>query len=141
MGFAAVSDAGVFELVAEANAGSAEARRHCDAIFAADERLAVYGALAPGEARHYMLAPFRGAWSTGFVRGRMTATPFGLSVLELDPDGDRVPVHILHAPQLKSAWQGLSLIEGTGFTRLLAAVEDADGVKAVANIYASPPGA
>lgn len=148
MGLATVSDAGVFDLVERANVAragglrdpdTAMAERVCTQVFGAEERLAVYGALAPGEARHYMLAPFRGAWTTGFVRGRMGTTRFGLPVLELDTDGDRHPVHILHAAPLAGAWKSLALFEGSGFTRLLAAIENADGVAAIANIYARLP--
>ncbi len=148
MGFAAVRDAGVFELVELANAvrsgGMPDeetriAERVCQTVFGAEERLAVYGALAPGEAKHYMLAPFRGTWSTGFVRGRMTTMAFGLPILELDTDGDRIPVHVLHAPPLKDAWSNLAPFESMGIKRLLAAIEDADGVSAIANVYARLP--
>lgn len=144
MGLANVNDSGVFDLVERANMArtggrdtdTAMAESICGEVFGSEERLAVYGALAPGEAKHYMLSPFRGAWSTGFVRGRMGTTPFGLPVLELDADGDRHPVHVLQATLLRDAWKNLSMFEGTGFTRLLAAIENADGVSAIANVYA-----
>jgi hypothetical protein len=77
MGYAAVVDQGVYDLVERANmtrlggladrdANAAEAV--CRDVFGADSRIAVYGALAPGEAKHYMLTPVRGVWTLKQMR-------------------------------------------------------------------------
>ena len=151
MGYAAVRDQGVYDLVERANAArlggpedadSRAAEAACRDIFGAGERIAVYGALAPGEARHYMLAPLRGAWTTGFVRGRMEHGPWsamlGAPGLRLEGGAERVPVHVLHAPMLEQGWGFLDQFRSFGFARLLTPVEDGDGVAAVANILALP---
>ena len=149
MGYAAVEDQGVFDLVERANTarlgGLADSdARHAEAVcrdvFGAETRIAVYGTLAPGEARHYMLSPFRGVWTPGFVRGRLESGPWtamlGMPGLRLDGGAERVPVHVLNAPMLPKAWASLDLLRSAGFTRLLVPVEDSNGVCAVANIFA-----
>lgn len=149
MGYAAVEDQGVFDLVDRANAArlgglaDADARTAeavCRDVFGAESRLAVYGALAPGEAKHYMLSPFRGAWTPGFVRGRLETGPWtatlGMAGLRLDGGAERVPVHVLAAPMLARAWASLDLMRHAGFERLLVPVEDSNGVCAVANVFA-----
>ena len=39
--------------------------------YSADERLAVYGSLRPGEENAHILAPLAGQWTSGTVRGRL----------------------------------------------------------------------
>ena len=148
MGYAAVRDQGVYDLVERANvarlggmddADARAAEAVCRDVFGAEERIAVYGALAPGEARHYMLAPLRGAWTTGFVRGRLEQGPWSALIgagLRLEGGAERVPVHVLHAPMLEKAWASLAAIRAAGFVRMLAPVEDGDGVATVANVFA-----
>lgn len=150
MGYAAINDQAVYDLVERANAArlggvddadSRAAEAACREIFGSESRIAVYGALAPGEARHYMLSPFRGVWTTGFIRGRLERKGFagalGLEALALEGGAERVPVHLLTAAMLATAWDTLSIFTVRGVARLLAPVEDADGVSAVANVFAS----
>lgn len=148
MGYAAVEDQGVFDLVERANTArlggladtdSRHAEAVCRDVFGAEMRIAVYGNLAPGEAKHYMLSPFRGVWTPGFVRGRLETGPWTAILgpgLRLDGGAERVPVHVLCAPLLAKAWTSLDLPRSAGFTRLLVPVEDSNGVCAVANIFA-----
>lgn len=148
MGYAAVSDQGVHDLVERANTARLGGLRDADAraaeavcrdVFGADTRVAVYGAFAPGEAKHYMLTPIRGAWTPGFVRGRLEAAPFaplGQPGIRLEGGADRIPVHVLHAPGLAGAWGVFDVLMNAGFVRLLTPVENSDGVSAVANIFA-----
>jgi hypothetical protein len=151
MGYAAVLDQGVYDLVERVNAArlggvrdadSRAAEGVCRDVFGAEGRVAVYGPFAPGEARHYMLSPIRGAWTQGFVRGRLESGPWtaatGVQALRLDGGADRVPVHVLQAPALERAWTALDLLASAGLVRLLAPVENSDGVAAVATIYALP---
>jgi hypothetical protein len=149
MGYAAVADQAVYDLVERANAArlggvdDADARAAeavCREVFGADTRVAVYGALAPGEAKHYMLTPIRGAWTPGFVRGRLEAGPWqamlGMQGLWLEGGAERVPVHLLHSAMLARSWASFDAFRLAGFARLLTPVEDSDGVSAVANIFA-----
>jgi hypothetical protein len=149
MGYAAVADQGVYDLVERANTarlgGIADADARfaeavCRDVFDSETRVAVYGALAPGEAKHYMLTPFRGVWTPGFVRGRMVGGPWsavvGMQGIRLEGGADRVPVHVLQSKVLKGAWGSFDFFKGAGFYRLLTPVENSDGVSAVANIFA-----
>ncbi|PIP97414.1 MAG: hypothetical protein COW75_06280 [Rhodobacterales bacterium CG18_big_fil_WC_8_21_14_2_50_71_9] len=152
MGYAAVADQGVYDLVERANvarlggpddADARAAEAVCRDVFGAEDRIAVYGALAPGEAKHYMLTPFRGVWTPGFVRGRMETGiwgALGMQGIRLEGGAERVPVHVLQSPVLASAWSTLDAFTGAGFKRLLTPVENSDGVSAVANIFALTDG-
>ena len=149
MGYAAVADQAVYDLVERANVarmgGMADddarfAEAVCRDVFGCETRIAVYGALAPGEAKHYMLAPIRGVWTPGFVRGRLESGPWsavtGMEAIRLEGGADRVPVHLLVSPMLPKVWPSLDFFKGAGFARLLTPVENSDGVSAVANILA-----
>jgi hypothetical protein len=149
MGYAAVSDQGVYDLVERANTARMGGLRDADAraaeavcrdVFGAEGRVAVYGPFAPGEAKHYMLAPIRGVWTPGFVRGRLETTgltaALGQPGIRLEGGAERIPVHVLHAPGLAGAWGVFDVLMNAGFVRLLTPVENSDGVSAVANIFA-----
>ncbi|TVQ57326.1 MAG: hypothetical protein EA355_04800 [Rhodobacteraceae bacterium] len=151
MGYAAVLDQGVYDLVERANVArlggmdDADARAAegvCRDVFGSESRVAVYGAFAPGEAKHYMLTPFRGVWTPGFVRGRLEhgpwSTALGMTAIRLEGGADRIPVHVLTAPMLDKAWGVFDAASGLGFARLLTPVENSDGVAAIANIFALP---
>ena len=47
------------------------------ASLSADDRLAVYGSLAPGKSNHHMLARYAGTWSRGRVRGDLVNAGWG----------------------------------------------------------------
>lgn len=149
MGYAAVADQGVYDLVERANvargggmvdADARAAEAVCRDVFGSETRIAVYGALAPGEAKHYMLVPIRGVWTPGFVRGRLEGGPWstllGMKGIRLEGGAERVPVHVLQSPMLGNLWPSLDMFRTAGFVRLLTPVENSDGVSAVANIFA-----
>jgi hypothetical protein len=59
-----------------------------------------------------------GAWTTGFVRGRLEQGPWsallGAPGLRLEGGAERVPVHVLHAPMLETAWASLRRLPRRG---------------------------
>ncbi|WP_159716006.1 gamma-glutamylcyclotransferase family protein [Geminicoccus flavidas] len=97
----------------------------------ADEWLATYGSLAPGEVNHHQLAGLTGRWMTGTVRGRLMEAGWGAALgfpgLVLDPSGEEVPVHLFHSPELPDHWPRLDAFEGDGYRRVVAQLETADG--------------
>jgi gamma-glutamylcyclotransferase (GGCT)/AIG2-like uncharacterized protein YtfP len=120
----------------------ADAAARLDALLAPDERLAVYGTLAPGRVNHHMVAPLGGAWSEGVVEGELVESgwgaPLGYRALRLRAGGPRVAVHLLTAPALREAWPRLDAFEGSEYRRTLTPVWSADGERrllAVANVY------
>jgi gamma-glutamylcyclotransferase (GGCT)/AIG2-like uncharacterized protein YtfP len=110
-------------------------------LFAAHEKLAVYGSLAPGKEHHDELEGVAGEWLEGFVRGELHRLGWGAAMgypaLRWDPAGERVPVGLLCAASLPEHWARLDRFEGGEYLRILAPVHDGAGFLAVANLYAS----
>jgi len=105
-----------------------------------DQRLAVYGTLAPGRCNHHVLVPLGGRWSRGRVRGRpgRLGTRGGepsLPALDLDPEADEVEVHLLTSRLLPRHWARLDAFEGPAYHRVLTPVLLRSGLT-VANLYA-----
>lgn len=96
-------------------------------------RLATYGTLAPGERNHHHLADLEGTWTTGFVLGHLSQDGWGVThgrgypALTPDPDGGRVPVHVLESAELPVHWARLDEFEGEGYARAATTVRTPDG--------------
>ncbi|MBX3480329.1 MAG: gamma-glutamylcyclotransferase [Caulobacter sp.] len=69
-----------------------------------DQRLAVYGTLAPGRSSHDQMAGLTGTWTPGVVRGRLAANGWGATegypALIPDPDGPEVDVLLFRSADL-----------------------------------------
>ena len=96
----------------------------------AERRLAVYGTLAPGRANAGMLAPLRGSWRTGTVRGRRVAAGWGnaagFPAVQLDDAGDVVEVAVFESDDLPAHWARLDAFEGDEYVRVVASVAVGD---------------
>ena len=103
-------------------------------------RLAVYGTLAPGQCNHHIIAPLKGSWTAGLVRGILHnpdwATAGGFPNFTHDPNAAEVPVHVLESPDLISHWERLDQFEGNEYRRIVVPVVTAKGT-VKANIYAA----
>lgn len=108
-----------------------------------DDRLAVYGSLAPGRENHGQLAGLSGHWLRGTVRGRLTQSGWGATLghlgLTLDPEGPLVEVQLFESPDLPPHWIRLDAFEGDGYRRVMTSVATDDGVR-MAWIYEIVPG-
>lgn len=108
----------------------------------AEERLAVYGSLAPGEANHGQVADLKGSWRPGTVRGWRTNSGWGAAAgypgLRPDPAGPEVAVQVLTSPDLPAHWARLDAFEGAEYERVAIDV-DLGGETVVAQIYALRP--
>jgi gamma-glutamylcyclotransferase (GGCT)/AIG2-like uncharacterized protein YtfP len=66
-----------------------------------EQRLIVYGTLAPGRSNADQLAGLNGDWTKGFVRGHLVQSGWGADEgypgLTLDPTGPKVAVQILES--------------------------------------------
>jgi len=106
---------------------------------AVHQRLAVYGTLMPGEVNHHVVAPIRGTWIRGTVRGELHdtgwGTTYGFPALRWHPDAGAVNVQMLTSEHLPGAWETLDAFEGPGYRRIIVPVTTAHGV-ILANIYA-----
>ena len=100
----------------------------------AENRLAVYGSLAPGEENHDQLAGLDGVWSRGTVRGRVFVLDEGEArgylALVLDPAGPQVAVQVFESAELPEHWARLDAFEGRCYRRVVAQVETEAGILA-----------
>ena len=96
-----------------------------------DQRLAVYGTLAPGRSNHHELAGLRGSWRPGTVRGRLVPEGWGATLgypaLVLDPTGPVVEVQLFESNDLPAHWPRLDDFEGPGYRRSAVTVATAGG--------------
>ncbi len=103
-----------------------------------DERLAVYGSLAPGESNAHILAPLAGTWTDGVVRGTLrpilTGYAAGYRGIRLDAEGDPVPCKVFSSHDLPGFWSSLDAFEGAEFFRTIIRVEVGDTM-IKANLY------
>ena len=98
---------------------------------ASDERLIVYGTLAPGEPNHHLLKDLKGTWTKGFVRGHLTQVGWGAAqgypALTPAPDAPRVRAHLLESAELPAHWARLDAFEGQEYQRVLVPFETETG--------------
>ena len=95
-----------------------------------DERLAVYGSLAPGRSNHDQLAELKGHWKVGFLRARLepegTAATGGYPALYLDPLAEPIEVQLFLSADLPDHWRRLDRFEGPGYRRTAVRVTIGD---------------
>lgn len=110
----------------------------------AEERLAVYGTLAPGRANHHVLAALGGLWRAGHVRGRLLQAGWGAAQgapgLRPDDAAEEIPVHLLESGALPAYWARLDAFEGAEYTRQRITVR-IGAEHAIAYIYTLTPSA
>ena len=103
-----------------------------------DERLAVYGSLAPGAPNAHILAPHTGIWVRGTVRGNLELLGWGSATgypgIRLTVEGPEVPLWLFCSDALPGLWSELDAFEGAEYQRSVAQVAVGDGVLD-ANIY------
>jgi len=100
-----------------------------------DERLVVYGTLAPGQPNHRMIEDLDGEFSCCSVRGLISETD-GLPCFAWGPAQDEVEAQLFGSRQLSDRWGSLDRFEGRGYKRRLIPATTG-GRLAVATIYVS----
>ena len=107
--------------------------------YRADERLAVYGSLAPGRANAHILEPLEGSWFEGSVRGRLFRAGWGAAAgypgIHLDPQGEEVAILLFCSRGLPAFWEQLDAFEGADYRRVQVEVTLARGERLAAQIY------
>lgn len=124
-----------------AAAAAAATEALIETLFAASQRLFVYGSLAPGESNYHELAGLEGSWYEGWVRGESRATGWGSELgfpaLRWDPEGTRISGKLFVSRDLPAQRARLDEFEGAEYGRILVPVHDASGLLGVANVYAA----
>jgi gamma-glutamylcyclotransferase (GGCT)/AIG2-like uncharacterized protein YtfP len=100
-----------------------------------DERLVIYGTLAPGRANHSVIEDLSGQYCDCAVHGRVTEVD-GLPYFTWAPSEDSLRVQLLSSKQLPEKWGDLDRFEGDGYKRRLIPATT-DGGLTVASIYLS----
>lgn len=105
-----------------------------------EERLAVYGSMAPGRVNAWVLEPLEGRWiEGGWVRGELHregwGAEHGFPGLEPDPDAGRVPVRVFVSPELPEHWTRIDSFEGSDYRRTVLPVQGLPGGSLACNVY------
>lgn len=98
-----------------------------------EERLVVYGSLAPGGANNFILARLGGSWHRCTIRGRMRIYK-GFKAFTYDPAGDTHQAWLFTSPALPEKFPDLDDFEGEDYRRILIPVTVA-GQEIFAYIY------
>ena len=100
---------------------------------AEDEKLVVYGSLAPGERHHHLLASLRGEWvrcsMTGVIRMHE-----GYKIYDTEGTA-QIQALLFVSPDLPRYWRVLDDFEGEAYRRIIVSVDTAEG-RITANVYA-----
>ena len=96
-----------------------------------ENRLAVYGTLAPGQPNHHVVAEIAGHWIEGMVAGRLVEAGWGAAMgypgLIIEEPTEIVPVWLLESVHLASHWTRLDQFEGPGYRRTAVSVQTIQG--------------
>jgi len=102
----------------------------------------VYGTLAPDAPNHSVVEHIKGNWQPGIVRGSLENKGWGADMGYYGfmhtsiEEQKEIKVFVLFSDELVANWQMLDDFEGTGYKRILAKYELANGQIGVGNIYA-----
>ncbi|MEM8981897.1 MAG: gamma-glutamylcyclotransferase family protein [Pseudomonadota bacterium] len=104
------------------------------------QRLFVYGTLAPGQPNAHELSGIDGTWEPATLRGRLFAAGWGAASgypgVVVDPAATAIAGHVLTSTDLHQHWRRLDAFEGDGYQRMLAPVQLASGAIVDAYVYA-----
>lgn len=104
-----------------------------------ENRLAVYGSLAPGRSNADQLSDLTGRWIDGYVHGILLEEGWGALIgypaIDLADDGPTVDVHLFESDDLLAHWDRLDAFEGSEYQRVPVIVHTAQG-DVEAQIYA-----
>ena len=100
-----------------------------------DERLVIYGTLAPGKPNHNVIQDLSGGYRDCSVHGRISEVD-GLPYFTWAPSEASLGAQLLSSRQLPDKWDDLDRFEGDGYKRRLIPVAVGDGLT-VASIYMS----
>ncbi len=105
-----------------------------------DERLVVYGSLAPGQPNHHLLFDLGGTWTEGYVRGHLSQVGWGAAqgypALRPALNAPLVRAFLLESPDLPDRWAQLDEFEGDQYQRVLVSFETQTAEPVAAYLYA-----
>ena len=104
-----------------------------------EQRLFVYGTLAPGQPNEHVLAPLQGSWHPASVRGTLHPKGWGAALgypaIVLDEKGTMVEGQIFSSEQLPDHWNVLDEFEGSAYQRVTTLAQCEDGSWISVQVY------
>lgn len=104
-----------------------------------NNRLFVYGTLAPGQSNAHVMADIPGSWQSAQVRGKVHHVTWGPAAgylgLVLDADGAVVQGQVFTSAELPAHWERLDAFEGAGYARVPVCATLEDGSTVDACVY------
>ena len=104
-----------------------------------NQRLFVYGTLAPAKPNEHVLKKISGRWEKASVNGRLCpvgwGADYGYPALVLDESAETVEGMIFSSDELSNLWRELDEFEGDGYRRVVTTVRQEDGSLIDAFIY------
>jgi gamma-glutamylcyclotransferase (GGCT)/AIG2-like uncharacterized protein YtfP len=107
-----------------------------------ENKLIIYGSLAPNAPNHHIVAHIKGTWHQGIVRGKLMQYGWGadLGYYAFMPVSEaeqaEIKAFVLISEELTANWAYLDDFEGEGYKRILAKYTLDNGQIGVGYIYA-----
>ncbi len=105
-----------------------------------ENRLFVYGTLAPGQSAHHFLEDLQGTWQAGTIAGTLypdgVGPTAGYPAVDLAQADACVEGSLLTSEQLPQYWERLDAYEGEGYRRVRVLVSVAGDGQVEAYVYA-----
>jgi hypothetical protein len=98
-----------------------------------EEKLIVYGSLAPGETNHFLLAGLRGEWYRCLICGHMGQYS-GFKSFRYDPQGPEHPAWLLESSDIPRVILDLDDFEGEEYERIIIPAQ-VNGRCVMAQVY------
>lgn len=103
------------------------------------ERLFVYGTLAPGRTNEHKLTHLGGSWQEASIKGLLQNKGWGAKMgypgLILDPNAKSIQGFLLTSDKLQTEWANLDAFEGEEYMRTLTSVTCQNGEIVDAYVY------
>ena len=104
-----------------------------------NQRLFVYGTLAPGEPNEHILKKISGRWEKASVKGRLYplgwGADYGYPAMVLDESAEPIAGLIFSSDELNDFWPVLDEFEGDDYRRVITAFRLEDGSMVDAFVY------
>ena len=104
-----------------------------------ENKLFVYGTLAPGRPNEHLLRDIKGTWAKATISGVLHPQGWGAALgypgIVLNPTGDKINGYLFSSEQLHEHWERLDEFEGPGYQRVLTDVIIECGKKEKAYVY------
>lgn len=107
-----------------------------------ENKLIIYGTLAPGKPNHHKISHIQGEWKSAILKGgklesKGWGADLGFNGFVSTPENEQIDIscYVLFSDDLSYHWHSLDEFEGDGYRRILAEYELENGLKGFGYIY------